>query len=111
MAAAEDIFGLDVGSLKGKTVWQLPHKVPTTIIAVPILVLKQHWEVTLSIDVMFVNRAPMFITISHHLRFGMAKFILNCQPSTFISTCNMCLQYTGSMASSSRQSLLMENLN
>jgi len=93
VAAADDLFGLDVGSLKGKTTWQAPHKVPETLITIPSSVLEQYQEVTLSVDVMFVNKLPIFITISHHLRFGTAELLSNCRPSTFAS----CVQHVTAM--------------
>jgi len=63
--AAEDIFGPDVGSLKGKTMRRTPHRVNAIITAMPIDIMTQYHQVTMSADVMFVNQIPMFLTVSH----------------------------------------------
>ncbi len=65
---AEDIFGLDEGILKGKTARRAPHRVVNPITAVPVEVYEWYREVTLTVDVMFVNQLPMFITVSHHIQ-------------------------------------------
>jgi len=93
VTAMEDLFGPDVGCLKGKTTWQAPHRVPETLVAIPSSVLEQYQEVTLSVDVMFVNRLLIFITMSHHLRFGTAKLVSNQQPSTF----TRCMQHVATV--------------
>ena len=69
--AAEDIFGPDLGSLKGKTVRRSPHKVNTNdIVRIPLVVHERYREVTICGDIMHVNGQPILATISRHLRFG-----------------------------------------
>ena len=70
---AEIIFGPDLGSLKGKTVWPQPECVPTTHFNVPHAIMQQYKMVTLSIDVMKVNSIPFLMTISRHIKFGTAS--------------------------------------
>jgi len=53
---------------------------------VPLDVYEQYKEVTLSVDVMFVNQLPMFITVSHHIKFGTVALINNCQRSTLVES-------------------------
>lgn len=85
IAAAEDIFGPDVGSLKGKTVRRpVPHA-STKLIDVPLPLMKQYQNVTLAGDIMFVNRIPFFVTISHSIRFGTAEMLANRQASTILT--------------------------
>jgi hypothetical protein len=77
--AADDICGPNAGSLRGKVVRQGGihvnpeyHQVPMTII------LGKYREVTLSalcIDVMFVNKLPFLVTISHNIKCGTVKAI------------------------------------
>ena len=52
---AEDIFGKDIHTLKGKTVRKAPIRVEMDHIAVPNKILKLHNYITMGIDFMFVN--------------------------------------------------------
>ena len=62
--AAEDIFGPDVHSLKGKTVrWTNPH-VATSVTPIPADILSLYHSVTLCVDIMFMNKLPFLVTIS-----------------------------------------------
>jgi hypothetical protein len=62
--AAEDIFGPDVGALKGKTVRQQPLSVGTHIESIPIPILERYRDVILGGDVMYVNKIK-FAVKSH----------------------------------------------
>ena len=85
IAAAEDIFGPDVGNLKGKTVRRPTPHVPSKLIAVPMKLMKQYRDVTLAGDIMFVNRIPFFVTISHHIRFSTAEMLANQKAPTLLN--------------------------
>ena len=75
--AAEDIFGLDISSLKGKTVqWTEPHVI-SSITPVPTDILSLYQSVTLCVDIMFVNKLPFLVTISQNIKFGTAELLLN----------------------------------
>ena len=69
--AAEDIFGGDLGCLKGKTVRRAPTQVKIPH-ASPQLPLARK-KVVLSIDIMYVNDIPFLMTISRDLQFGSAQ--------------------------------------
>ncbi len=64
IAAAEDIYSTNLGSLKGKTVSRANQHVTTTVDEVPPDIMHIHHDVTLAIDIMFINAIPFFITIS-----------------------------------------------
>jgi Reverse transcriptase (RNA-dependent DNA polymerase) len=83
---AEDIFGPDVGSLKGKTVRRPPHKVITDQLYTPLPPsIKDHYkDVTLCADLMYVNGIPFFITITRHIRFGTIEAIPNRKQATLL---------------------------
>ena len=50
--AADDIFGPNLGSLKGKTVWRPNKHVQARSSAVPRRILEIHRDVVLSMDIM-----------------------------------------------------------
>ena len=54
--AANDIFGKNLGSIKGKTVHRPNPHVNTNILPVPNDIMSLHKQVTLAIDIMFVNK-------------------------------------------------------
>ena len=61
---AEDIFGPNVSSLKGKTIHHTEAHVVSTITPVPPDILSLYHSITLYIDIMFVNKLPFLVTIS-----------------------------------------------
>jgi hypothetical protein len=70
--AAEDIYGPDIGILKGKTVRRSPRKVSTDMIhsPLPAAVHERYQEVTLCADIMYVNGIPFFVLILWKIKFG-----------------------------------------
>ena len=58
IAAAEEIFGPDTGSLEGKTVRRPPH-VAIKLVDVPLKLMQQYCNVALAGDIMFVNHIPI----------------------------------------------------
>ena len=85
--AAEDIFGPDVGSLKGKTVRRGPPHISTDITYTPLppTVHERYQVVTLCADVMHVNGLPFFISISRHLKFGTIEALPNQKQTTLVT--------------------------
>ncbi|KAG7374846.1 reverse transcriptase RNA-dependent DNA polymerase [Nitzschia inconspicua] len=66
---ASDVFGPNLGSLKGKTVHRPSPHVQTNFDPVPPEILERHRVVTLATDILFVNKIPFLLTVSRHLRF------------------------------------------
>ena len=75
--AAEDIFGPDAGSLKGKTVRHSPEGVRPNLMQIPMQIMDRYRDVTLCGDIMFINRIPFLRTISRNIRFGTAEMLVN----------------------------------
>ena len=80
--AADDTFGPNIGSLKGKTRRRTVPHVYAHVDPVPPPILEHHRAVTLCIDLMFVNKIPFFITISRDLRIGTVSWLRNRQIPT-----------------------------
>ena len=74
---AERINNPSVHVLKGKTVRTKPILVVTDYVAVPHAIFEENRNVTLSVDVMFVNRIPFLTSISRNLKFTIAETLQN----------------------------------
>ena len=61
---AEQIFGSDVGSLKGKTVRRQPPRVEVEEVSLPATIQEHYQEVTLACDIMYVHKIPFLMSIS-----------------------------------------------
>ena len=66
---AEDIWGKDIGALKGKTTRKKPIQVKESFIPIPKELISKHKSVVLSADVMFVNKMPFLVSISKNIKF------------------------------------------
>ena len=85
IVAAEDIFGPNLGSLKGKTVRSTTPHVRAEHINIPISIMERYRDVTIAGDVMFVNRIPFFMSISRHIKFGTAEMITTQKADTLMT--------------------------
>ena len=72
---AEKIFGPDLGNLKGKTARQTPPPMVTDQIEIPEELYMKRSDLELCIDIMYVNEAPYFTTISKALYYRTAQFL------------------------------------
>jgi hypothetical protein len=78
-AGGNDIFGKNLGSLKGKTVQASNTHVEGGVDTPPLEVVQLLKDITIAIDIMFVNKVPFFITLSHEIKFGTGKSLPNHQ--------------------------------
>jgi hypothetical protein len=63
------IWGKDIAMLKGKTVKKKPMPVIKDLVKVPKEFIKLHKDVTLTMDIFFVNGIPFFVTLSRVIYF------------------------------------------
>ena len=80
--AAEDIFGPDVGALKGKTTRHRSEQVRNHTYNIPIPIMDRYRDVTLCCDIMKINNIPFVVTISRHIQFGTIEFVTNMKAPT-----------------------------
>jgi hypothetical protein len=66
---AEQIFGTDIGALKGKTTRAKPAPVVSDYINIPSKLFNNHQEVVLCMDGMSINGLPFLTTVSRNIMY------------------------------------------
>ena len=81
---ANKLFSPDVGTLKGKTTCRGPPIVdsPMSVDITPIL--KYYGEVTLCVDLMYVNKVPLLVTLSRNVKFGTVEAVKDRKETTLL---------------------------
>jgi hypothetical protein len=85
VVAARDIFRPNLGSLKGKTTQRASPHVRPEHHQIPLGIMEKYRDVTLCIDIMFVNKVPFLITISRHIKFGTVEVLKNRKTTNVIA--------------------------
>ena len=75
--AAEHIFGPETECLTGKTVKNTGIAVHTNLTNLPFQILERYLSVTLSVDIMWINRIRFFLTQSRHIRFITSQAVMS----------------------------------
>jgi len=84
---AEDILGPNLSSLKGKTVCKTPERVIlNSLDNLPNELLVEHGNVTIAIDIMYINEILFMMTTSCTIHFSTAEMIKNETKSTIIKS-------------------------
>ena len=84
---AEDILGPNLGSLKGKMTRKTTERVTlNSLDNLPNELLSEYGNVTISVDIMYINKIPFMMTTSHTIHFGTAEMIKNETKSTIIKS-------------------------
>jgi len=84
MVAADDLFGPNLGSLRGKTVRRNAAITTTNEAMIPSMIKDQCQVVTMGIDIMFVNKIAFLVTMSESIEFGTVEHIENRQHETIL---------------------------
>ena len=75
VAWADKIYGKDIHALKVKTTRTKPKPVVINYMVMPKSILENNKDITLSIDIMFVNKITFVTTISRHVKFKTVEVI------------------------------------
>lgn len=81
---ASQIFGPDVGALKGKTGRTKEPHVSMEVRPIPPELMERHREVVLCIDVMYVNNIAFLVSVSRAIRFCTAEALANRRNETLL---------------------------
>ena len=82
----------DMGSVKGKTTRTIQDHVQINFDDLPREIMEKHGDVTLAIDVMFINRIPFVITTSRNIHFGTAKLVKDMKKATLMTSIEQVMQ-------------------
>ena len=79
---ANKVFGPDVGALKGKTTRRGPPIVDSPMSVDTTSILEHYREITLCVDLMYVNKVPLLVTLSRNIKFGMMEAVTDRKEAT-----------------------------
>ena len=82
----EHIWGLELGSIKGKTTSRKSKYIRTDFINLPKEIMLKYIDVTLCVDVMYVNRIPILISLSKWIKFITCTALDNRKQDTLVKT-------------------------
>ena len=86
---ANKLFGPDVGALKGKTTRRGPPIVDSPVSIDITHILKYYGEVTLCIDLMYMNKVPLLVTLSRNVKFGTVEAAKDRKETTLMKSIAM----------------------
>jgi len=89
---AEDVFGPNIGSTKGKTTYTTQEHVKIHPKDITQEIMDKHGEVILAIDIMFINKIPFVMMASLNIHFGTAELVKDMKNNTLITSIEQVIQ-------------------
>ena len=89
VVTANKLFGPDIGALKGKATRRGPPMVDSPVPVDITHILKYYGEVTLCIDLMYVNKVPLLVTLSRNVKFGTVEAVKDRKEATLLKSIAM----------------------
>ena len=81
---ANKVFGPDVGTLKGKTTRRGTPIVDSPVSVDTASILEHYGEITLCVDLMYVNKVPLLVTLSRNIKFGTMEAVADRKEATLL---------------------------
>ena len=78
------LFGPKISALIGKTTWRGPHIVDSPMSVDMTSILKHYGEITLCVDLMYVNKVPLLVALSQNIKFGTMEAVADQKEATLI---------------------------
>jgi hypothetical protein len=75
---AHAIFGPNLAFIRGKMVWCKPTRVINDYVAIPQGLIDVHSCVTVAVDIMFVNKVPFLMPVSHNFNLILIEHAPQC---------------------------------
>jgi hypothetical protein len=88
---ADNIFGPNVASLKGKTIRNTQEPVLTEYVEIPKEILDLNKDVTLTADVMFVDGLGFLNTASRKIKFATSKYVPKSNKAVLVNSLKKCV--------------------
>ena len=80
----DKLFGPNISTLKGKTTCCGPPIVDSPMPVDISSILKYYGEVTLCVDLMYMNKVPLLVTLSRNVKFGMVDAVADQKEATLL---------------------------
>jgi hypothetical protein len=81
-----DIFGRNLGLIKGETTCRQLKGILSNIANLPKEIMLRYCDITLYIDIMYLNTIPLFMSISRNVKFITCTALNNRKEKTLMNT-------------------------